>query len=378
MPPPHTPGVAVRILASLMLLLLLGGTAFALWWWKRNQHEAAVAAAQQTPEFSFAVEPTEVRQRPYARTTTAIGTVRALQSITLRNELPGTVNTVGLQSGQVVEAGAMLVEFDVSVETAELQALEAEARLAESMLGRMEQALKDQGASAADVDRARAERDKAVANVARTQALIDRKKIRAPFRARVGMVDLHKGQYLEPGTQITTLQGVEEAMHVDFSVTQDTAAMLALGNEVDLQLAGDHHAKAKIVAIDARVESATRNTWIRALLGSSEGMPAPGASVKVSVPVEKPHDVMVIPVNSLRRGPAGDHVFLITTGPDGKTRAKMQRITSSAVIGDEVVVKEGLKVGDRIAAAGSFKLFEGALLVIAPAGAASGAVPQGK
>lgn len=194
MPPAHTPGVATRILASLLLLLLLGGSAVALWWWKRGQHEAAVAAANQTPEFSFAVEPTEVRQRPFARTTTAIGTVRALQSITLRNELPGTVHTVGLQSGQVVEAGAMLVELDVTVEAAELRALEAEARLTESMLGRMEQALKDQGASAADVDRARAERDKAVANVARTQALIDRKKIKAPFRARVGMVDLHKGQ----------------------------------------------------------------------------------------------------------------------------------------------------------------------------------------
>ena len=361
-----------------MLLLLLGGTATALWWWTRNQHEAAVAEAKLAPEFSFAVEPAEVRQRLHARATTAIGTVRALQSITLRNELPGTVHTVGMKSGEIVEEGASLVELDVAVETAELQALDAEARLAESMLGRMEQALKDQGASAADVDRARAERDKAVANVARTQALIDRKKIKAPFRARVGMVDLHKGQYLEPGTQITTLQGVDEAVHIDFAVTQDTAAILSLGSEVDLELGSDHRAHAKIVAIDARVESATRNTWIRALLGSSEGMPQPGASVKVSVPVEKPRDVLVIPVSSLRRGPAGDHVFLIAAGPDGKTRAKMQRITSGSVIGDEVVVREGLKAGDRIAAAGSFKLFEGALIVVAPAGAASGATPQGK
>ena len=170
----------------------------------------------------------------------------------------------------------------------------------------------------------------------------------------------------------------DEAVHIDFAVTQDTAAILSLGSEVDLELGSDHRAHAKIVAIDARVESATRNTWIRALLGSSEGMPQPGASVKVSVPVEKPRDVLVIPVSSLRRGPAGDHVFLIAAGPDGKTRAKMQRITSGSVIGDEVVVREGLKAGDRIAAAGSFKLFEGALIVVAPAGAASGATPQGK
>lgn len=370
LPPSPSVSATARIVASLVLLLALGAAGFYLWRAKQGQ-QAAAAAASQMPEFPTAIETAEVHTHPYAKTTTAIGTVRALQSITLRNELPGTVHTVALKSGEIVDAGALLVELDVAVETAELQALEAEARLAESMLGRMEKALKDQGASAADVDRARAEHDKALANVARTKALIERKKVKAPFRARVGMVDLHLGQYLEPGTQLTTLQGVDDAVHIDFAVTQEAAAKLAIGGEIEVVFTGrDKPARAKIVAIDARVDATTRSTWIRALLaGSGAALPSPGGSVRVAVPVEAVHDVMVVPVSALRRGPAGDHVFVVANAPDGKLRAQMRRITSGATLADDVVVKDGLKVGERVATTGSFKLRDGALLALAPAAA---------
>jgi membrane fusion protein (multidrug efflux system) len=265
-----------------------------------------------------------------------------------------------------VEAGALLVELDVTVEQAELAAVQAESRLAASMLSRMEQAMQQQGASAADVDRARAEQDKWLANVARLEAVIARKRLRAPFRARVGFVELHEGQYLDAGSTITTLQGVDKAMHVEFAVPQDTAALLKVGGDVEVGLAG--HASplhAKIVALDSRVEQATRNTWVRALLSDAGPLPAPGSSVRVRTPVEAAHDVVVVPVSALRRGPSGDNVFLLAVAPDGKLRASTRRVTSGATLGDEVIILEGLKDGDRVATAGSFKLHEGALVQVA-------------
>jgi membrane fusion protein (multidrug efflux system) len=66
-----------------------------------------------------------------------------------------------------------------------------------------------------------------------------RKTIRAPFRARVGMADLHPGQYLNEGTLLTTLQGVSEAVHVDFTVTQGVAAGLREGEKVDVFASSD-------------------------------------------------------------------------------------------------------------------------------------------
>ena len=72
----------------------------------------------------------------HRQTTTSIGTVLALRSITLRNELPGTVRQVRLTPGQVVDAGMVLVALDVSVEEAELKAQEAQAALARTVLDR--------------------------------------------------------------------------------------------------------------------------------------------------------------------------------------------------------------------------------------------------
>jgi membrane fusion protein, multidrug efflux system len=364
------PGTATRLVASFLLIAVLLGIGIGLYLWKKGSIAAAEAAGASQPEPAWAVESFEAAPRSFARATTSIGTVKALQSITLRNELAGTVRKVDLRTGQIVEQGAVLVELDVTVEQAELQALEAEARLAASMLARMEQAQQSQGASAADVDRARAESDMAAANVARTQALIERKRVLAPFRAHVGLVDLHVGQYLEPGTTLTTLQGVADAVHIDFAVTQEVAALLQVGGEVEVPHDGQQ-VVAKIVAMDARVEQQTRNTTIRALLQGVTPLPQPGSSVRVRVPVELPQDVVVVPVSALRRGPGGDHVFVIGAVPDGKLRVSMRRVVAGPSIGDEVILKSGVAVGDRIAAAGSFKLYEGALVNVVAAAAQS-------
>lgn len=341
------------LLASAALILVVLAVGAGIWFVK--QRGKAAAAAQQHPEMAFAVESAVATTKTFARSTTAIGTVRALQSIDLKNELSGTVRQVNLKPGDIVDPGTVLVELDVAIENAELAALEAEAKLAASLLARTEQAQKDQGASAADVDRARAEHDKAVANVARTRAVIEQKVVRAPFKARVGMVDLHIGQYLVPGTTITTLQGVDDAVHIDFAVTQEAATTLAVGNEIEVTV-GERTAKATIVAMDARVESATRNMWVRALLKGLQPLPSPGASVRVRVPVEAPHEVVVVPVSALRRGPGGDYMWSLEKAPDGALRAKTRRVVTGAVLGDEVVVAKGIEVGDRVAALGSFKI----------------------
>jgi membrane fusion protein (multidrug efflux system) len=356
-----------RAIASVAVLAAIAGAGFGLMTLKRHQQAAAAAAAAAMPEMALAVEAAPVTTRPYTRTSTAIGTVRALRSITLRNELPGTVHAVHLSTGKIVEAGELLVELDVAVEKAQLAALQAEARLAETMLGRMERALESQGASAADVDRARAERDMAVANRQRLEAVIEQKRLRAPFRARVGFVDLHLGQYLEPGTQLTTLQGIDETVHVDFAVTQDVATRLAPGTGIEVVTGpGAAPVRAEIVALDARVDATTRNTWIRAALRGVQPQPLPGASVRVSVPVTAPRDVAIVPVSALRRGPAGSSVFVLQPDADGKLRAHERSVASGAVLGDDVVIEHGLAAGDLVATLGSFKLREGALVTLPP------------
>ena len=362
--------LAPRILGSAGLLAALAGAAYGLWRYKQHARAAAQQQAAAMPEPAESAAAVQVVTRPYRRLSTAIGTVQSLQSISLRNELPGTVRQVALSTGRIVEQNELLVEFDVSVEQAQLAAQRAEAKLAESMFGRMERASASQGASAADVDRARAERDKALADVQRLEALIERKRLRAPFRARVGFVDLHLGQYLDPGTRITTLQGLAESVHVDFSVTQQIASRLRPATTVELEPIGDspvpHTVNARVIALDAQVDRTTRNMRIRAELGGIDPLPQPGSSMRVRIPIGEEQAVPVVPVSALRRDPAGNFVFVLTPDDAGKLRAHVRPVQNGPTLGDEVVITAGLEPGETVAAAGSFKLREGVLVIAMP------------
>jgi len=353
-------------IGSSLLLVTVVGTGVALATWKHASIQEANAASANQPEPIESVTVAVAKQRAHRPTTTSIGTVLALRSITLRNELPGTVRQVTLTPGQIIDAGTVLVALDVSVEKAELEAQEAQAVLTEKVLGRTRRLSENRAASEEELDRARAERDVALAQIARTKAIIARKTIRAPFRARMGISDVHPGQYLEEGTLLTTLQGVDAAAHVDFSVAQQVAAGLREGDNVDVFVTSDSSPiAAAIVAIDARIDPTTRNAMVRARIEGAANAPAPGASVRVRVPVGPPRMAVVIPVSALRKGPGGDHVFVIAPAKDGKTRAHVRQVESGAMLGDEVVIRAGLSAGERVAASGSFKLRDAVLVAIA-------------
>src|SRR5215831_10862982 len=241
-----------RRVGSLVLAVVLLGTGTVLAAWKHNKLAAEKAAVQ--PEPVEAVTVATATSQTHQETTTAIGTVLALESITLRNELPGTVRHVSLTPGAIVEAGTVLVALDTSVEMADLRALQAQAALAETTLRRHMYLRQHEANAEAEVDQAKAQRDVAVAQVERLKATIAKKVIRAPFRARVGLSDVHVGQYLNEGVLLTTLQGVSDQVNVDFSVPHSVAAGLPLGSAVEVATVdGAAPISARVVAVDAKV-----------------------------------------------------------------------------------------------------------------------------
>ena len=363
-------------IASALLLASIVATGAGLAAWKYTDIAADEAAAASQPEPMEVVTAALAQPRDYLRTTTSIGTVLALRSITLKNELAGTVRRVHLTPGRIVEAGAELVVLDVSVEQAELGAQEAQASLAKTTLQRLQNLREHDATSQEEVDQARAARDVALANIARTRAVVAKKIIRAPFRARVGIADVHPGQYLNEGTELTTLQGVAEAVHVDFTVAQRVAAGLRVGDSVGITAGADSSPlPARIVAVDSRVDPTTRNATVRARVVGPV-TPSPGASVRVLVPVGQTASAVGVPVSALRKGPGGDHVFVIAADSAGKPRAHQRVVASGPVQGDEVLILDGLKAGEQVATSGSFKLREAVLVAVAdsskPAAGAEG------
>ncbi|MGE3977315.1 MAG: efflux RND transporter periplasmic adaptor subunit [Nitrospira sp.] len=347
----------------LLVFIIAIGTSLGLQKYASIQAKAEASAGQPEPMESVTV--VSAREIEHRQTTTSIGTVLALRSITLKNELAGTVRHVTLTPGQIVDKGTVLVALDVSVEEADLKAQEAQAALAKSVLNRRHNLNQELATTQEEVDRARADLDIALAQIARTRAIIAKKTICAPFRARVGIADVHPGQYLDEGTQLTTLQGVGDAVHVDFTVAQQVAADLREGLSVAVFVAGQASPiAARIVALDARIDPTTRNAMVRARIDGSDQAPAPGASVRVQVPVGSSRMAIAVPVSALRKGPGGDQVFVIQPDDHGKTRAHARLVESGAMVGDEIVIHTGLSADEMVAASGSFKLRDGVLVAI--------------
>jgi membrane fusion protein (multidrug efflux system) len=354
-------------IGSALLLGTLLTTGVALAFWKISALKASEAAAATQPEPMEAATAAVASSRAYRPTTTSVGTVLATRSITLENEVAGTVRRVALTPGRIVEPGQLLVALDVSVEEAELEAQKAQAALAQTTLSRLQNLSSQNAVAQEEVDQATAARDVAQAQMARTRAVIARKTIRAPFRARVGIADVHPGQYLNEGTQLTTLQGVDDRVNVDFTVSQRIATGLAVGDEVAILAGGDDATpvSARITAIDSRVDPTTRNAMVRAEIKGGRNLPSPGASVRVKVPAGPQGKAVAVPVSALRKDPSGDHVFVIQSDKDGKERARLRQVRSGEALGDTVLIEDGLEPGELVATSGSFKLREGVLVALA-------------
>ena len=355
----------------------IAGVVGGLGFYKYGQIQTAVAAAAAFPEAQESVEAVRVRRGEWTATARAVGTVVALRQVELRNELAGTVVEVGFSSGDIVEAGQVLVRLDTRQEEASLSAAQAEAEMARLTLERRRKLKSSQTVSAQDLDTARQAFEAASARVLNLQVGIDKKTIAAPFRARVGLTDLQPGAYLDAGTTIATLQGVDEDAFVDFALPQDSAASIRPGSAVTLaapQIPGGT-AVAEIIAEDASVDGVNRTVRFRALAkGLGEAL-RPGGFVDAIAAVAPPQPSLFVPLTAVRRAPYGQLVYVLAE-EEGKLRARQRIVKTGPVQGDDIAVIEGLAEGDLIAAAGSFKLREGLLVqtgAAADATAASGA-----
>jgi membrane fusion protein (multidrug efflux system) len=169
--------------------------------------------------------------------------------------------------------------------------------------------------------------------------------------------------------ELTTLQGIADEVHVDFSVAQSVASGIQLGSKVEVRTSQGQSLSARVVAVDARVDPATRSATVRARLEGGKSGPAPGASVRVLVSVGESGQALMIPVSALRKGPDGDHVWVLAEDAGGALRAHERKVESGPVLGETVIIVAGLEPGERLAATGSFKLREG--LRVQPADAAT-------
>lgn len=359
--------------ALLVVLASIIGVVALLAAYKYWRISSLIATAASYAEPAEAVQVAVVRTISWQAKASAAGTIVAQQYVTLRNELSGTVAGVSFNSGQVVAAGEVLLALDTRTERAELRSAEADIALARLTADRTSRLVAERAASQAEVDRALAQLAQAEARRDVIATTIARKTIRAPFRGRIGLRDVHPGQFLAEGTELTTLEGLADSVFVDFRLPQEIAAQLAPGGIVRLSGAAlPAPADAVVRAVDARADESSRTVRVRAeATGLASGV-KPGAFVDVTVAAATSREVLAVPLAAVRRAAYGDHVFLIpaSAAADG-LRAEQRFVETGPVVGTDIVILKGLAAGDRVATEGSFKLRQGSLVSVADPAAAA-------
>jgi membrane fusion protein (multidrug efflux system) len=400
-----------RVLVGLTVgLVVLGAAGAGAYWYFVMRHAGQAGAGGPGGgggggeggggfEPSEAVQLVDARQVEWRPTADLVGTAFAIRSVTVRNELAGVVTRVGFESGSQVDPGAVLLQQDDTTEQADLRAAQAAVRVAEANVVAADAEIKlaelelerlsrvgSRAVAEVEVDRARskldttkadrakwnAEVDQARARVAQIEARLAKMTIKAPFKARVGMRTVHEGQYLAEGTDVVTLQEVTDKIYLDFAVAQEYAPRVAAGTKVMAtgELLGPEPVLIEVVAMDAAVNYDTRNLRVRAVVDNSKGLLVPGMSVQVRVPIDEAKSFTVVPSTAVRRAAYANSVFVV--GPDAKDptamRAHQKFVTLGPTIGEDVIVLDGLKPGEKIAAAGSFKLRDGVKVMLGPPG----------
>ncbi len=310
-----------------------------------------------------------VDRTEWETTLTAVGSLEAVQGVMVASELTGKVTRIAFESGAAVSAGQLLLQQDISEESARLRAAESRALLARKDLKRAQTLFDQQVIPRADLDERKTRYDQAAAERDNIRAIIEKRTIRAPFSGRLGIRQVNLGEVLDSGQPIVSLQSLDP-IFVNFRLPQQELGRLKPGL---LVRAGDDAPNAApiegtITAVNPKVDPATRSISIQATVGNPQERLRPGMYVNVSVVLPARQTVLTIPATAVAYAPYSDSVYVIESREDesggGQQILRQQFVQLGEKRGDFVVVRRGLEQGQTVVSTGVFKLRNGQRVVV--------------
>ncbi len=355
--------IIFTIIGLIALIALLGGI-------KGLQISQMAANGKQFVPPPETVTTFEVHPDSWESLLTSVGSLEAVQGVMVTAELTGKVVNIAFEPGAMVKTGDLLLQQDISSETAQLRASEAAVALAKMTLERTRKLLTEKTVSQSQYDNADAQYKQAAAQLDTIRSAISKKTIRAPFAGRLGIRLVNLGQILNEGDAIVSLQSLDP-IFVNFSIPQQQLAQIQPGLTVRVttDVLPGRVIEGKITAINPAVDAATRNIRVQATAANPQEQLRPGMFVNVAVVLPAQDKVLAIPSTAVLYAPYSDSVFVVDekksekNSPPGKS-VRQQFVRLGEKRGDFIAVSSGLKEGETIVSTGVFKLRNGQAVVV--------------
>jgi multidrug efflux system membrane fusion protein len=365
--PRHRPVRTVRwfIIVGVLLALLVGGfvgfNAF------RTKMITQFFATNKPPPTSVTVA--EAKSEVVPNLLTAVGDLAAVHQVNVTSDVSGRITDILFTAGTEVKAGSPLIQLFDAPEQADLASFKAQATVAQLSLDRAKQLASRQFGPQATVDSTQAAFDQANAGIARTQAVISQKLVRAPFDGELGVRRVEVGQFLTAGTQIVTLTDLS-MLYLNFTVTEKDSGNLKVDQTVRIMVDAypGRTFEGKITTIEPQIATDTRNIRVQATIENPDKILKSGMFATTTVVLPDKSPVVTVPETAVDYTLYGDSVYVITDKKeaDGKTSLTAVRtfVRTGNRIEGRAEILTGLKAGDRVVAVGQLKLQSGAAVAI--------------
>jgi multidrug efflux system membrane fusion protein len=353
--------IIIGILLAVLVGGLVGFNAF-------RSHMIAQFFANNKPP-PVTVTAAEAKTEVIPNTLRAVGELAAVHQVNVTSDVSGRITDILFTAGTHVTKGTPLVQLFDKPDQGDLANFKAQAKVAELSLDRAKQLAARQFGPQATVDQAQAAYDQAHAGIAKTEAIISQKLVRAPFDGALGVRHVEVGQFLTAGTQIVSLTDLS-TLFANFTVTEKDSGTLAVGQTVRVVVDAypGRTFDGKITTIEPQISTDTRNIRVQATIANPDGILKPGMFATTTVVLPDKPAVITVPETAVDYTLYGDSVYLIQEkkGDDGKTSLNAVRtfVRTGDRVNGRAVISTGLKAGDKVVAVGQLKLQSGAAVEV--------------
>jgi multidrug efflux system membrane fusion protein len=371
-------GARRRTVSIAVWLVIVGGLGYLGWTYFRKTE----TATRTRPDLAIPVLAATPRIEDVPVYLDGVGTVRALNNVTVRAQVDGKLLSVNFKEGQDVKAGDVLAEIDPVIFQAQYdQAVglkaQHEAQLANARMDliRYQQLATAKAGSAQQADTQKALVAQLEAQVKSDQAAIDNAqatlgytRIVAPLSGRAGLRQVDQGNIVHASDAtgvvvITQLQPIA----IQFSLPQQQIVRVntaSAGGALEVDVFGNDGKTVvdtgKVTGMDNQVDQTTGTVKIKAEFPNASFQLWPGQFVNVRLKVQTLDKAVVVPTAAVQRGPAGTFVYVI--GSNDTVTARPVKVTQQTET--SAVIASGITVEDRVVTTGFANLSEGAKVAI--------------
>lgn len=303
------------------------------------------------------VEATQVKAQDLADKFEAVGTIEAIEGVTIVSEIDAAVMSLPFDEGSFIRKGDLIAQLDDSQLSAEVNRTEALYTQSQSVYNRVQTIVEQKAGSQQDLDDALANLKVAEANYELAKARLAKTRVTAPFDGLVGARKVSVGTFLRTGQEITELANLSE-IRVNFSAPEQYLARLKRGSKVVVSSSvfQGYELTGSIIAIEPILDSETRNVNMVARVRNPGQKFRPGMSANVTVILDEHMNALTVPNEAVFAN--GNQSFVYIIKSDSTVAAAP--VTLGMQTPKVVEITSGLKDGMMVVRTGHQKLYDGA------------------